>query len=109
MFELIILVIVVAVSLYIVPNETKGIFGWLKSLILGLFRDANAMHMAAKETQVENPNIIKDVRDSLNNSILDTDQYYKEARARSISATGSYKKALKASEFLAAEGISTTK
>ena len=86
MFYLILAIVILALALYMKPNETKAGLKWGATGVRGVTNDIQAVHLASKEARTENPTIVQDTIDTLNKSVIDTAEYHRSATKRRLSA-----------------------
>ena len=84
MFYLILIIAALILWAYIDVNSFKASLRYGGSGVKGVASDINALKAQAKQKQVEDPNRQETIYKSLNENIIDLEDYKVQARARSI-------------------------
>lgn len=82
MLYLVITVITLIVGLYMIPNETKGFLKWGKNGVVGVAKDAKAIRNKSLARQANDPLVKEATNKWLNEEIIDTTKYRREATTR---------------------------
>ena len=84
MFYLILTIVIVALALYMKPNQTKGTGIWGGRGFKAIFKFMHSVHLDSKAQMVVNPNQVQETVDTLNEMVLDTTKLELEAQKRKM-------------------------
>lgn len=91
MLYIILLAIATVAGLYLAPSETKGTYIWFGRGLRGAAQDAKAIRTASLERALLDPELVETTAKALDDTLINTTVYHRNATARNLTAEKSYK------------------